>query len=350
MSPGATAATVRIRGTGIYAPGESIDNAELARLAGIQFDAERLESKLGIRARHIARLRGIPETTADFAEKAARAALSDAGIEAKDVGLFVVATDTPEFISPATSILLQGRLQGGETDSGAFDVSASCASFVTALDTVARQMITDRSLRYSLVVGVYNMPAYLRPGDEFGWTIFADGAGAVLLGREQAGESSGYIDDKLDGYIEGVLKADGTQWNYVGVYAGGTRKPVTKEILDAGTWGLELLQRLPGDRNVKLWPALVHRLLDKAGWKLEHVDHILFTQINRSVIHQVMDILGLPLSKTTCVMDRYGYTGSACVPMALHTALREGRVKKGDAVVLVASGAGLAVGANLIRL
>ncbi len=335
-------ATAQIVGTGIYAPGEPIDNAELARLTGIAFDAGRLESKIGIRARHIARLRGISETTADFAEKAARAALADAGVEAREVGLFVVATDTPEYISPATSILLQGRLQGGETESGAFDIGASCASFVTALDAASRMMVTDSSLRYALVVGVYNMPAYLRPGDEFGWTIFADGAGAVLLARKKKNGSSGYL--------EGVLKADGTQWNYVGVYAGGTRKPVTKERLETGAWGLELLQKLPGDRNVKLWPPLVHRLLDKAGWHLDRVDHILFTQINRSVIHEVMGILGLPLRKTTCVMDRYGYTGSACVPMALHTALRDGKVKKGDALVLVASGAGLAVGANLVRL
>jgi len=101
---------------------------------------------------------------------------------------------------------------------------------------------------------------------------------------------------------------------------------------------------------VKLWPPLVRRLLDKAGWRLEQVDHLLFTQINRSVIHEVMGILGLPVRKTTCVMDRYGYTGSACVPMALHTARGEGTVKKGDALVLVASGAGLAVGASLITL
>ena len=192
------------------------------------------------------------------------------------------------------------------------------------------------------MVGVYNIPAYLRPGDDFGWTIFADGAGAVLLGRAE--------DDEPAGYIEGAFRADGTQWNYVGVYAGGTRKPVTRELLEAGTWGLELLQRLPGDRNVKLWPPLVMRLLEKAGRELSDVDHILFTQINRSVINQVMGVLGLPLEQTTCVMDRYGYTGSGCIPMALHTAVREGRVKKGDTIVLVASGAGLAVGANLLVL
>jgi 3-oxoacyl-[acyl-carrier-protein] synthase III len=335
-------AKAKILGTGLYAPGDPIDNAELCRLAGISFDAARLEQKIGIRARHIARLRGLPETTADFAEKAARAALADAGVDAAEVGLFIVGTDTPEYISPASSILLQGRLQAGETAAETFDVGASCASFVTALDTAARAIATDRTLRFALVVGVYDMTAFIRPRDEFGWTIFADGAGAVLLGRA--------TDDETSGYVDGTFRADGTQWDYIGVYAGGARKPVTTELLDAGTWGLELLQKLPGDRNVKLWPPMVRRLLEKTGKSLSDVDHVLFTQINRSVISQVMEILGLPLEKTTCVMDRYGYTGSACIPMALHTALQEGRVKKGDTVVLVASGSGFAVGANMIVL
>jgi 3-oxoacyl-[acyl-carrier-protein] synthase-3 len=101
---------------------------------------------------------------------------------------------------------------------------------------------------------------------------------------------------------------------------------------------------------VKLWPPLVRRLLEKAGRALGDIDHLIFTQINRSVIATVMGELGLPMEKTTCIMDRYGYTGSACVPMALATAIREGRVVKGDTIVLVASGAGLAVGANLVVL
>ncbi len=334
-------AIARIVGTGIYAPGDPIDNARLKELAGVEFDAAKHEAKLGISRRHIARLSGIDESTADFAEKAARAALGNAGVGPSEVGLFIVATDTPEYISPATGILLQGRLQGGETEARAFDVGASCASFVAALDMAARAVASDQSLRYALVVGVYNMPAYIRDGDAFGWSIFADGAGAVVLERAGSGSSR---------YVEGVFRADGTQWNYVGVYAGGTRKPVTRELLEAGTYGLELIQRLPGDRNVKLWPPLVLRLLEKAGFAQSEVAHYFFTQINRSVIVEVMGILGEPMGKTTTIMDRYGYTGSACVPMALHEALKAGKVRKGDLVVLVASGAGLAVGASLIRL
>ena len=107
---------------------------------------------------------------------------------------------------------------------------------------------------------------------------------------------------------------------------------------------------MPGDRNVKLWPPLALRLLEKAGWEKKEVAHWFFTQINRSVIEEVMGILGEPLSKTTMIMDRYGYTGSACVPMALDDAIRSGRVKKGNPVVFVASGSGFSVGANLVVL
>lgn len=340
-------AHAKLLGTGIYAPGEAFDNEKLKALTGIEFDAARLESKVGIKSRHIARLNpqgseAAGETTADFCEKAARMACQDAGIAPADLGLIVVATDTPEYISPATGIILQGRLQAAEKETESFDVGASCASFVTALDLAARRLATDATMRYALVVGVYNMPAFIRPGDAFGWSIFADGAGAVVLGRTG--------DEDSAGYVEGVFRSDGTQWNYVGVYAGGARKPVTHELLDAGTWGLELLQRLPGDRNVKLWPPLVRRLLEKAGMPQAEVGHYIFTQINRSVIEDVMGILGEDLAKTTTVMDRYGYTGSACVPMALHHAIHEGRVHAGQAVVIVASGAGLAVGATLLVL
>ncbi|HTX72976.1 MAG TPA: ketoacyl-ACP synthase III [Rectinemataceae bacterium] len=335
-------AKARIVATGLYAPGAPIDNDELRRLTGVEFDVERHEAKIGIKRRHIARLRGLDESSADFAERAAREALAEAGVAPGEVGLFIVGTDTPEYVSPATAILLQGRLQGGEAASAAFDVGSSCASFVTALDIAARMLATDAWLRYALVVGLYNMPAHIRPGDAFGWSIFADGAAAVLL--ERVG------DEERSGYVEGAFRADGTQWDFVGVYAGGTRKPVTHELLDAGAYGLELLQRLPGDRNLKLWPPLVRALLKKAGWELSEVRHLFFTQINRSVIAEVMAELGRPMSDTTCIMDRYGYTGSACVPMALHTALREGRVRRGDPVLLVASGAGFAVGANLVVL
>jgi 3-oxoacyl-[acyl-carrier-protein] synthase-3 len=332
-------AKAKIVGVGLYAPGKPINNQELKKLTGIEFDAEKTETKLGIKERHIAKLRNIKETTADFSTKAAENAIQDAGIDPQDVNLFIVGTDTPEYISPATALIVQGRIQKKEKYTGAFDMSASCASFVTAMDTAAKIMASDPSMKYAVVIGVYNMPAFVKEGDAFGYSIFADGAGAIVLERTEDSDPSGYI--------AGQLMADGTQWDYIGVYAGGTKKPVTKELLDKEEYGLQLLQPLPGDRNVKLWPPLTKELLKKGGKSLKDVDHVIFTQINKSVIEKVMAELDLPLEKTTFIMDRYGYTGSGCVPMAFYHAVKDGKVKKGDTVVFVASGAGFAVGSNL---
>ncbi len=323
---------MNIVSTGLYVPGEAIDNLELMELAGIEFDGDRTKAKLGIEKRHIAHLRGLDETSADFAEKAARDAILAGGINAEDIGLFIVASDTPEYISPATSMIVQGRIQGGQRYCGTFDVNASCSSFVAALHSAQALLAADPGMRYACVIGLYNMPAFVRPGDSFGYSIFADGAAAFIL-------------EKSDKYLGGQLLADGTQFDYVGVYSGATRQPVTRQRLESGEYGLQLLQRLPGDRNVKLWPEMVDKLLEKINLERDDIDHYLFTQINLSVIAQVMEILGQGMDKTTAVMDRYGYTGSACIPMAFHEAVREGRIKRGDKVMAVASGAGLAVAA-----
>ncbi len=327
-----------IEGCGIYVPGEPIGNSELKTLAHIDFDSERTEKKIGIAARHNARLRGLDETTADFATRAVEAAIASAGITASDIDLFVVGTDTPEYVSPATAILVQGRIQGSERSACSFDVGASCASFVTAFDAASRMVANDPFLRHAVVIGVYNMTAHLREGDGFGYSLFADGAGAVVLGKSETAAA---------GVLGSRFVTDGTQWDYIGVYTGGTRKPISGEVLETGEYGLQLLKKLPGDRNVKLWPPLVRTLVESYGKSVQDIDHILFTQINRSVIEEVMGILDLPMEKTTTVMDRYGYTGSACIPMAFYHAVAEKRIKRGDLVVWVASGAGLAVGANM---
>jgi 3-oxoacyl-[acyl-carrier-protein] synthase-3 len=331
-------AKAKVIGHGLYAPGEPISNEELKTLAKIEFDAAKMEKKLGIKNRHIAKYRGLKETTADFATKAAERAIANAGINSADVGLFIVGTDTPEYISPSTALIVQGRIQKGETYSAAFDIAASCASFTSAFDTASRMMASDATLKYAVVTGVYNMPAYVRDGDTFGNSIFADGAGAIVLQRVEDSEQSGYIG--------GQFMADGTQWDYIGVYAGGTKNPITHAALDDGKYGLTLIQPLPGDRNVRLWPMIVDHLLKKVNMQKSDIDHIIFTQINKFVIEQTMDVLKLPMEKTTCVMDKYGYTGSGCVPMAFVHAVEEGRVKRGDKVMFVASGAGFALCAN----
>lgn len=338
---------IAILGSGSYFPGEPIENDELMELTKISFDKEKIENVIGIKKRHIAKLRNIDETTADFAEKASLNAIKSAKINTEEIDLIIVATDTPEYISPATSILVQGRLQGYQSNTIVFDVAASCASFVTAFDTAVRMMKSNQSIRKALVVGVYNMTRYVRDEDAFGWSIFADGAGAIVIGDSNNINIDSKEDLPFSDYIDSEFISDGTQWNFIGVYAGGTRKIITKEILDSKNYGLELIQRLPPDRNIKLWPSLVESLCKKSNVKLDEVDYFIFTQINKSVIIEVMKILNQPIEKAIMVMDKYGYTGSACVPTAFDEAIKERKIKRGNKILFCASGAGLAVGANI---
>ena len=330
---------IRIVSTGLYAPGEPIGNEELKKLAGIEFDHEKIQEKIGIRQRHIAHFRGLQETTADFVTKAAEDALKNAGLSAEEIGLIIVATDTPEYITPATSVIQQGRLQKGEKWSMSFDISASCASFTMAFDTASRILATNSKIRYALITGVYNMPAFIRPGDKFSYPIFADGAASFILTKDENSSSS---------YIGNQMLTDGTQFDYIGIYAGGSKMPITTEILAEEKYGLLSLQSLPGDRNVRLWPMVVEKLLKEYDTKADEIDHYIFTQINRSVIKKVMAEINQSEEKAMMVMDKYGYTGSACVPMAFHEGVNSGKIKRGDKVLFMASGAGLSVGSNLI--
>ncbi|WP_439184521.1 3-oxoacyl-ACP synthase III family protein [Carboxylicivirga taeanensis] len=326
-----------IIGTGIYAPGKPISNQELIEMSGVQFDVEKFESKLGIKSRHIAKYQGLKESTADFAIRAAQAAINNAGLTNADIDLIIIGTDTPEYISPATSVVVQGRLQKGQTLSYCYDVSAGCASFGMAYDNAVRIMATDHSIRHAVVVGVYNMPAFIHDNSKYTLPVFSDGAGALVIKNQGNGE-----------HLASQMLTDGTQFDFIGIYKGGAKHQPTAQNIETKEYGLESLKPLPGDRNVELWPTLTRKLLEKADLDIDKVDHFLFTQINADVIKQVMEILGQSIEKTTMIMDRYAYTGSACIPMAMHHAIQDGRIKKGHKVLMMASGAGLAVSSNLL--
>ena len=332
-------AKIKIIGTGLYVPGVAIDNDEVKKLTGVTFDSDKIKTKIGISTRHIAHLRNIKETTADFATYSCMNAIKNAQLDPMKINLFVVGTDTPEYISPATAILVQGKIQEGETFAGAFDISASCASFTKAFHTVAMLMKSDPSIEYAAVTGVYNMPAFIRQGDAFGYSIFADGAATMILKRCDEVETSDYQ--------TGQYMTDGTQWDYIGVYSGGAKNPANNIGKENDKWGLELLKRLPPDRNIRLWPIIANKLCEKANLHISNIDHMIFTQINKSVIEEVIQILGRTIDDTTCIMDRYGYTGSACIPMAFHHAVIEKKIKRGDKIMFIASGSGFAVGGNI---
>ena len=322
-----------ITGTGLYSPEKIETNADLNEFYG-QPIKDSFESRIGIRQRHIT---GDAESTVDMAEKAGAKAIADAGINPEDLGLVVIATDTPEYISPPTACVVQGRLQA--VNAGAYDINGACSGFVAALDAMCR-IVMSGGHKHILLIGAYNMTKYVDRTNALLVPLFGDGAGAVVISRTEEGH----------GFIGSKLYADGTQYDLMGIYAGGAKHPLTPERIENKEYMLQSLKPLPADRNIKLWPPIITELVEKHGLKTTDIDFIITTQINKWIIDSVMPILGLPMEKTICIMGEYGYTGSACIPMALDTARKTlDKPKKGDNVVFIASGVGLAVASTLFK-
>lgn len=316
-----------ITGTGSYVPDRVVTNAELSAQLGVDID-DFVRGTLGIEER---RWCGPDESTADLAVAAARRALEAAGRTAAELDLVIIATDTPEYISPATSSVVQGRL--GALRAGTFDVNAGCAGFVTALDIASKYVEGDARYGCVLVVGAYVMSRYLDPQDKKTVTIFADGAGAAIV---EYGDRPGVLASEF--FADGRLEAG------MGVFAGGTAEPITEAALrDGERTHLRFVQKYPASVNEEGWPRIARSVLARAGRTVADVDLWLWTQVNRSTIHAVMHTLDAPLERAHTIMGKWGYTGSACLPMALDDAVRAGRLQDGDLVVFTGSGAGLAM-------
>ncbi len=318
-----------ITGTGSYVPPRVVTNAELSLKLGEDIDTF-VSGTLGIHERHYC---ADNESTVDLAEQAALRALESAGVGVADIDLLIVATDTPEYISPATASVLHGRL-ALHPRTGAFDVNAGCAGFVTALDAASKYIASDTRYNRVLVVGAYAMSKFLDFSDKKTSTIFADGAGAVVV--EASAEP---------GVLTSELYSDGSLSSGMGVFAGGTAEPITDEVLEKGYRNrLRFVQKYPASVNEEGWPTITRSVLERAGKTVDDVDLWLWTQVNFSTIKVVMQVLDQPIEKAHTIMQKWGYTGSACLPMALDDAVRAGKLDKGDLVMLTASGAGLAMG------
>ena len=316
----------RIIGTGSYVPEKVLTNNDLSRMLGEDID-EFVSQVIGIRERHIC---DENESTADLATAASKRALAAADLSSDELDLIILATDTPEHLSPATSVVVQHRI--GAKNTGTFDVSCACAGFVTALDTASKYIIADPAYKNVLVIGAYAMSKYIDWKDKKTATIFADGAGAVIL----------QANDEGPGFLSSKLTADGSFSDYMGVYAGGTHMPVTEEVLREGRWTkVRFARKYPPEVNIEGWPRIVRDVLAKANLTVDDISLFLFTQVNLSTIKEVMKILNVGMERTHTVMQKWGYTGSACIPMVLDDAVRQGKVKRGDNIIMCASGGGL---------
>lgn len=327
--------SARIVSTGSYVPEIEVSNDALRErfLATAPEFVDKMEAGTGIRTRWYAP----PDwTTSDLAVRAARKALAAAGKTPLDVDLILLGTDSPDFITPATSVVVQHKL--GAKNAGTFDVGCACASFPTCLATAAGLIATNKSLKTVVAIGAYMMRKLTDPNDPMIF-FFGDGAGAAVLGPSDA-----------PGFVASGFRADGSYYGHWAIHSGGTAEPVTEESFKAGRTTVKMIERYPPELNNEGWPKLVRQMAADGGFAVADIDMLLLTQVRRPTIELVMKDLGLPMEKTHMVMEKWGYTGSASVAMAFDDARAAGKVKTGDLVVFVASGVGYNMAGAAFRM
>lgn len=311
--------------TGRYLPEIEVSNDVLRERfkATLPDFVDKMEASSGIRKRYYA-----PEnwSTSDVALPAAQQALQRAGRKPEDVDLIILGTDSPDFITPSTSVVLQSKL--GAKNAGTFDVGCACASFPTGLAAAAGFIAANPGIKTILVLGVYLMHKLSDPNDPMIF-FYGDGAGAAVV------EAS----DK-PGFLASAFLADGSYHSYWGIYSGGTAEPANDIALRSGRTKVKMLNRYPPEINEEGWPRLVRQVAERGGFAIGDVDQFIFTQVRKPTIELVMQKLGAPVERAHTVMEEFGYTGSACVGMALDDAIEKKKIKTGDLVVLVGSGVG----------
>lgn len=323
-----------IKGIGFYAPSRVLDNKFFNDLLGEDVDTW-LQENLTIKER---RWCNENESTADLCVQAGLNALANAHIDPKELDLIIIATDTPEYISPSTSSVVQFRL--GAEKAGTFDINTACAGFVTALDVASKFIIADERYKNILVVGAYAMSKYLDLTDKKTVTLFADGAGAVVLSSEKLTNR---------GFLLSELITKGEYHDWMGIYAGGTFKPFNQSVLENKDHLLKFVKKFPKEINPTMWTKMVNNICSHFNIKPSDIDHYFFTQININSIRETMENLNVPFERAHTIMDRYAYTGSACIPMTLGDAYSKGLIEKNQLGVFIGSGGGLAFASALFR-
>jgi 3-oxoacyl-[acyl-carrier-protein] synthase-3 len=320
-------------GTGSSLPERIVPNQDLADGLGIPDNW--IVDKTGICARRVARP---DEATSDFAIRASRRALCNAGIRSEDLDLIIVGTSTPDHPQPATACLVQNTL--GASRAAAFDVNAVCSSFVYALETARSLLSADLDTTYALVIGADVYSRQLDYRDRRTCVLFGDGAGAVVLGPS---DKAGY------GVIASKLISDGSLYELVMVPGGGTRIPLTTETLASGAGYFKMRGRDVREYVERVFPELLHSLVEKAGYTLSDLELVIPHQANGVMLRDCARKLGLPDEKLYCTYRNYGNTGAASIPITLDDAVLKQQLPPGALIALVGFGGGMTAGGLLLR-
>jgi len=322
---------VGIHGTGSYLPEKVLTNADLEKM--VETSDEWIVTRTGIRERRIA----APEqASSDLAYEAAQKALQAAGLRGEELDLIIVGTVTPDSFFPSTANILQDRL--GARHAASFDLAAACSGFLYGVVT-ASQFIRNGSYRYALVVGVDTLSKITNYEDRNTCVLFGDGAGAVVIGPVPEGY----------GLLAFELGSDGSGGSLLNMPAGGSRLPASVETVEKKLHTIHMSGQDVFKFAVRIMQTASLNVIEKAGLAPSDIDFLIPHQANYRIIEAAMRRLQLDESRVVINLDRYGNMSSASIPVALDEALRQGRIKDGDRLVLVGFGGGLTWGAAVVR-
>jgi 3-oxoacyl-[acyl-carrier-protein] synthase III len=325
-------ATAKITGVAGYVPPHVLTNADLEKM--VDTTNEWILERVGIRERHIAD-KGV--AASDLAVEAVKKLQAKHPFDLQAVDLIVVGTVTPDMMYPSTACLVQDKL--GMKDTWGFDVSAGCSGFLYALN-VGTKFVESGQYKKVLVIGSDVNSSMTDFTDRAVCIIFGDGAGAVLLEPAQPGEG---------GIIDHVAQIEGMGGQYLYMPGGGSLHPATHETVDKKMHYIHQDGKQVFKYAVKKMAEMTERLLKNNGLTGADISCFIAHQANRRIITATAERLGMPMDKVIVNIDRYGNTTAGTIPLAVETALEEGKVKKGDLVLLAAVGAGFTSGATLVR-
>ncbi|MCP4813246.1 MAG: ketoacyl-ACP synthase III [Planctomycetaceae bacterium] len=320
---------VEVIATGACAPSEIVRNEDLAQLG---YDADWIVQRTGIRERRRA---PADQATSDVALAAARHCLQQAQLEAEDLDFILVATMTPDHMTPSTACVVQ---QGLGAHCPALDLNAACAGFMYGLIT-GMHFIHSGTYQRVMVIGADLLSRIVDPKDKKTYPLFGDGAGAVLLGGN----------DNNPGLLAFTLGADGSGGESLWVPGGGSREPLTESTMTAGRQYLQMDGRAVFKWAVRTITESVTAVMQHAGIEKKDLSLVVFHQANMRIIDAATDHLGLDPDQVFVNLDRYGNTSAASIPLALEEACQQGRVQRGDKVLLSGFGAGLAWGSAILQ-